>query len=85
MAAQVVGLAFPRTRVRVPACAPSLAICRPRLHRAIRGAQGILPMRVGAATSQMDLRSLTPLYVAGCGRRQLGVPHWATSVITASS
>ena len=37
-------------------------------------------MRVGAATSQLDLPSLTPLYVAGCGRLQLGVPHWATSV-----
>ena len=40
---------------------------------------------VGGATSQLDLPSLTPLSVAGCGRLQLGVPHWATSVITASS
>ena len=39
----------------------------------------------GGATSQLDLPSLTPLSVAGCGRLQLGVPHWATSVITASS
>ena len=45
-----------------------------------RGAQGVLPMRVGSATSQFDLPSLTPLSVAGCGRLQLGVPHWATSV-----
>ena len=37
-------------------------------------------MRVGGATSQLDLPSLTPLSVAGCGRLQLGVPHWATSV-----
>ena len=32
-----------------------------------RGAQGVLPMRVGGATSQLDLPSLTPLFVAGCG------------------
>ena len=50
-----------------------------------RGAQGVLPMRVGGATSQLDLQSLTPMSVAGCGRLQLGVPHWAASVITASS
>ena len=42
-----------------------LAICSPHLHRAIRGAQGVLPMRVGAVTSQLDLLSLTPLSVAG--------------------
>ena len=40
----------------------------------------VLPMRVGGATSQIDLPSLMPLSVAGCGRLQLGVPHWATSV-----
>ena len=34
----------------------------------------------GGATSQLDLPSLTPLSVAGCGRLQLGVPHWASSV-----
>ena len=32
-----------------------------------RGAQGVLPMRVGGATSQLYLPSLTPLSVAGCG------------------
>ena len=32
-----------------------------------RGAQGALPMRVGGATSQLYLPSLTPLSVAGCG------------------
>ena len=32
------------------------------------------------ATSQLDLPSLTPLSVAGCGWLQLGAPHWATSV-----
>ena len=45
-----------------------------------RGAQGVLPMRVGGATSQLDLPSLTPLSAAGCGWLQLGVPHWAASV-----
>ena len=28
----------------------------------------------GGSTSKLDLPSLTPLYVAGCGRLQLGVP-----------
>ena len=32
-----------------------------------RSAQGVLPMRVGGATSQLDLPSLTPLSVADCG------------------
>ena len=32
-----------------------------------RGAQGVLPMRVGGATSQLDRPSLTPLSVARCG------------------
>ena len=45
-----------------------------------RGAQGVLPMRVGGATSQLDLPSLTPLSVADCGWLQLGVPNWAASV-----
>ena len=49
------------------------------LHYA-RGAQGVLPMRVGGATSQLDLPSLTPLSVAGCGLLQLGLPQWAASV-----
>ena len=45
----------------------------------------VLTMRVGGATSQLDLPSPTPLSIAGCGRLQLGVLQWATSVITASS
>ena len=44
------------------------------------GAQGVLPMRVGGATRQLDLPSLTPLSIAGCGWLQLGVPQWAASV-----
>ena len=31
------------------------------------GARGVLPMRAGGATSQLDLPSLMPLSVAGCG------------------
>ena len=37
-------------------------------------------MRVGGATSQLDLPSFTPLFVAGCGRLQLGASHRAASV-----
>ena len=36
--------------------------------------------RVGGATSQLDLSSLMPLSVAGCGQLQLGAHHWATLV-----
>ena len=43
-------------------------------------AQGVLPMMVGGAISQLNLPSLTPLSVAGCGRLQLGVSQWAVSV-----
>ena len=55
------------------------------LHRFIPCTQGVLPMRVGGANSQLDLPSLTPLSITDCGRLQLLVPHWATSVITASN
>ena len=37
-------------------------------------------MMLEGATSQLDLPSLTPFSVAGCGRLQLGVPYWATLV-----
>ena len=60
---------------------PSVA----ELHRFILCTRCSGGMWVGGATSQLDLPLLTPLSVAGCGRLQLGVPHWATSVITASS
>ena len=43
-----------------------------------RGAQVVLPMRVGGVYSQLDLSSLTPFSVASCDWLQLGVPHWAT-------
>ena len=63
-----------------PVAAGSLAICRPRLHCARRRAHGALTIREGVPTSQLNLPSLTPLFIAGCGRLQPGVPHWATSV-----
>ena len=34
----------------------------------------------GGATSQLDLPSLTLWFLGGCGRLQIGVPNWATSV-----
>ena len=47
-----------------------------------RGAQGVLPCEGrGITASQLDLPSLTPLSVAGCGGLQLVAVHWATSVV----
>ena len=69
-----------RLKDRIPAVA--------ELHRLYYapGAQAwALPMRVGGATSQLDLPSLTPFSVAGCGRLQLGVPNGLLLYITASS
>ena len=72
-------------RSRLTQCSKSCDLQR-ALHCAIRGAQwGTTLCRVGGATSQLDLPSLTPLSIAGCGRLQLGAPHWATSVNYASS
>ena len=34
----------------------------------------------GLTASQLYLPSPTPLFIAGCGRLQLGAAHWATSV-----
>ena len=45
-----------------------------------RGAQGVLSLRVGRATSHLDLPSLTPFSVAGCGRLQIGVTHSGASI-----
>ena len=45
------------------------------------GAQGVLCcVGWGITASQLDLPSLTPLSVAGCGRLQLEAAHWATWV-----
>ena len=48
------------------AVARSILLRRTDLYYA-RGGQGVLPMRVWGATSQLDLPSLTPLSVASCG------------------
>ena len=41
---------------------------------------GTVLWRVEVMASQLDLPSLTPLSVAGCGWLQLGTTQWATSV-----
>ena len=78
---QCVNLAYPIRRVRAPAAAASFAICSPHLHRAIRGAQEVLPcVGWGVTASRLDLSSMTSFSGAGCGRLQLGAPNWALSV-----
>ena len=42
--------------------------------------RGSCPVKGGVADSQLDLPSLTLLSIAGCGRLQLRVAYWATSV-----
>ena len=45
------------------------------------GAQGVLLCEGwGVTASQLNLSSLTPLCVDGCGQLELGAAHWATSV-----
>ena len=54
-------------RSRLTRCSKSCDL-QPALQCAIRGAQGVLPcVGWGCATSQLDLPSLMPLSVAGCG------------------
>ena len=74
----VVNLLF--ITIRAALAATSLAICSLQLHRCNVWSPGVLSC-VGweVTASQLDLPSLTPLFVAGCGRLQLGAPHWATS------
>ena len=67
--------------VRWSGSAVSLVICSPARIAVCNtwSSLGTALCRVGGATSQLDLPSLTPLSVAGCGWLQLGAPHWATS------
>ena len=45
------------------------------IHHEISEAQAVLPCgEWGVAASQLDLQSLTTLYIAGCSRLQLGSP-----------
>ena len=57
-----------------------------KLHRSILCTRrsGGTAQKDGGVLCQFDLPSLTPLSVAGCGRLQLRVQLWATSVITAN-
>ena len=65
---QCVGLAFWGFRVPVPLAAASFVICSPL--------RGTACEECRVTTSQLELPSLTPLSVAGCGRLQLGAANW---------
>ena len=67
---QWVGLAFRRSSIRSSLDDASLVISSPQCNTWSSGSTPLC--RVGGATS------LTPLPIAGCGRLQLRVPHWAT-------
>ena len=43
-------------------------------------AQGVLPIRLGVRPVSWIYHPDAIVRIAGCGRLQLGVPHWATSV-----
>ena len=69
MAAQAVRWSGIRkvARSKLTQCSKSCDL-QPALQCAICGAQGGTALcRVGGATSQLDLPSLTQLYIAGCG------------------
>ena len=55
-------------------------ICSAHLHVQL-ALRGYCPVTGGGTTSQLDLPSVTPLSIAGCGRLQLGAANWATSVV----
>ena len=82
---QCIGLAFRRSHVRGSLSAASLVICSRIALCNAWSSGGTALCRVGGATSQLDLPSLTPLSVVGCGRLQRGAPQWATSVAHFSS
>ena len=66
---QCVGLAFQRSHDRGSLSAVSLVICSPARIAVCNtwSSGGAALCRVGGATSQLDLPSLTLLFVAGCG------------------
>ena len=66
---QCVGLVFRRSQVRTSLSAVSLVICSPARIAVCNtwNSGGTALCRVGGATSQLDLLSLRPLSVAGCG------------------
>ena len=79
---QWVGLVFRRSHDRDWLSAASLVICSPASIAVCNtwSSGGTALCRVVGATRQLDIPSLTPLSVAGCGWPQLGAPHCATSV-----
>ena len=70
---QCVFLAFRRSHVRGSLSAASLMICSSHCRQYVEF-RGYCPVYGGGATSQLDLPSLTPFSVAGCGRLQLEAP-----------
>ena len=66
---QCVGLAFRRSHDRGSLSAVSLVICSPARIAVCNtwSSGGTALCRVVGATSQLDLPSMTPLSVAGCG------------------
>ena len=66
---QCVGLAFRRSHDRGSLSAVRFVICSPARIAVCNtwSSGGTALCRVGGATSQLDLSSLTPLSVAGCG------------------
>ena len=79
---QCVGLALRRSHVRGWLSATSLVIYSPARIAVCNtwSSGGTALCRVGGATTQLDLPSLTPLSIACCGWLRLGAPRWATSV-----
>ena len=74
---QCVGLAFRRSPISCSLAAESLAsICTVQQVN-LRGTALYIGGGIG---NSMDLPSLTPLSIAGCGRLHLDAPHWSTSV-----
>ena len=56
-----------------------LWLCYTDLYYA-RGAQGVLPMRVEECDQSVGSPVSDAIVRSCCGRLQLGVPHWTTSV-----
>ena len=81
---QCIGLTFRRLHVSGSLTAASLVICSPHCTVQYVELSGYCPLQGGGcdqsigSTSCSDHNQLRKM--AGCGRLQLGAPHWATSV-----
>ena len=69
-----------RSHVRISVSAVSFVICSKHWTMQYVELRGTALCRVRGATSQLDLPSLTPLSIAGCGLLQLRATYWVTSV-----